>query len=146
MLSAKRRDPTYYEWHYEVAANTAEADKIQVVVEPGGEILRKVEVFMPPGCSELARCQVFQGGFQVLPGNPGGYVATDSERVVADLHYDMAQNKGPWYWYVWNLDDTYAHGLTLAMTTFERTQLLLSLDPASWLTVFKRLFGRFRGG
>uniref|UniRef100_A0A6H2A2S2 Uncharacterized protein n=1 Tax=viral metagenome TaxID=1070528 RepID=A0A6H2A2S2_9ZZZZ len=125
-------------------ANTALADKVQRDIKPGGQVLTRIEVVFPPGCAALARSQLFQGGFQVHPANPGGYAASDGEPVTADLRYDMEQNAGGWYWYVWNLDDTYPHELTLRLTTFEKWQLWIRLDPVSIADLFRGFFARFK--
>jgi len=135
-----------YEWHETVSADTAEADRTQREVEPGGEVLKAVELVFPDGCADLARARLFQGGFQVFPVNAGGHSRGNGAVVHANLHYDMARNAGPWYFETWNLDDTYEHTLTLRMETFERAELLLRLDPASYLDLFRRLFGRFKKG
>lgn len=136
----------FYEWHKDVPKNTTETAKLCTEVEPGGEILTRIQIAFPRGCAGLARAQLYQGGFQVFPGNLQGHIRGDAVEVDASLRYDMRQNAGPWYWYTWNTDDTYQHTLTLRMETFEEGQLLLRLDPASWLNVFRRLFGRFKGG
>lgn len=82
----------------------------------------------------------------MFPANAGAHSRGNGATVRANLHYDMAQNAGAWYLYAWNLDDTYDHTLTLRMETFQRSELLLRLDPASWFDLFRRLFGRFKGG
>jgi len=78
-----------YEWHDEVPANTALADKRSNEVEPGGEVLKAIELVHPDGDAGLARTMLFQGGFQVFPANPGGYNRGNNETVRARLHYDM---------------------------------------------------------
>jgi len=127
----------YYEWHHTVPATSSEKDKEHVEIEPGGEILKRVEVDFPVGCYGLVRSQLLQGGFQVHPANPQGYVAGNGVRIVADMHYDMTKNAGQWYWDTWSTSCAYGHELTLAMTTFERWELLVRLDSASIVDLFK---------
>lgn len=134
----------HYSWHETIPANTALADKQTRKVEPGGQVLKAIDIEIPYGCAGLARCQLFQGGLQVAPANSPSYYRGHDETIHANMHYDMKKNEAPWYFYTWNLDDTYEHTLTLRMETFQRRELWIRLDPASIKDLFRGLFARFK--
>jgi len=134
----------FYEWHETIPPNTTKRWRGRREVYPGGEVLQRVEVMFPDGCAGLARCQLYQGSFQIGPTNPGGDCRGNGFPVSVDLSYDMEANQAAWYWYLWNLDDTYDHTLTLRMVTCLRESLKVDIKPEGLLAMFKGLFGRFK--
>jgi hypothetical protein len=76
-------------------------------------LVYKVEIDFPPGPTGLLKVQIYDGGHQEWPATPGEYFITDGYcisfddtllKLAAPFQFDV---------YTWNLDETYAHGVTV---------------------------------
>ena len=94
-------------------ANTAASSplKTEYVVTEG--IVYHLEVIFPPGSSGLLHVQVFDAQYQMFPTTIGESFVGDNLRLSFDVLY--AKEDFPFLFTVvtWNLDDMYAHEVTV---------------------------------
>jgi len=73
-----------------VPANTSVSAPAILDVRLTAGTLERVEVFFPPGLAGLVYIQILHGLHQLVPYNPGGYLAGDNQRYVIDEAYELA--------------------------------------------------------
>jgi hypothetical protein len=90
-----------------------------------------VEIYYPPGCCSLARCQIYDGHYQLFPCNIGGYLAGENDTLVFEDLYFKMNPPHELTIKTWNIDDTWDHTLAfrfgLAMTKEEMSRYMPGL-------------------
>lgn len=76
-------------------------------------LVYKVEIAFPPGPASLLKVQIFDGGHQQWPSTPGEYFQTDAYVISFDDTFLKLTEPYQFDIYTWNLDDTYAHSITV---------------------------------
>ena len=113
-------------WEYQIAANTSEANRVTHPCKISPGIIRDVRVFFPLGCNGLARCRVFKGQAPIAPQSSGSYITGDGLDVGATDIYEPTEGNMPELtWEIWNVDDTYAHTLTLKAAWVTEEELMV---------------------
>lgn len=110
----------FYQVEITTPANTLQANAqiTRLRIHPG--MTRRVWIMFPDGPYGLAHMQIWHHGWQVWPWSPGesyhwnDYVYTFEDR------YPFTSEPYELVMHTWNLDDSYEHDVTFAMT----------LDPA----------------
>jgi hypothetical protein len=101
----------YYDVSFTIPANTAESAPQEEQVKLTHGVLHRVEIGFPSGCAGLAHLQLWRGGHQVWPTNPGGSFNTDDYTIPIDDYYELFEEPYILTLVGWNLDDTYNHTL-----------------------------------
>jgi len=98
-----------YEQDLTIPANTPESAPATetLFVHPG--IVKRVEIFFPPGPSGLAHVRIFYMQFQLWPSNPDSSFRGDDN--IISFEEDLELKTAPFEFTLkgWNLDDTYSH-------------------------------------
>lgn len=82
-------------------------------VSPG--TVKKVEIQFPSGCAGLVSVWILRGLTQVWPLNPDKQFIADGETISFDEDYPMLQGPFEFRIFFANLDDTYAHTVTVRL-------------------------------
>ena len=102
-------------------ANTTAAapKKTEVAVTEG--IVHHLTVVFPPGPAGLLHVQIFDGQYQMYPTTHGQSFVGDNLKLDLDVMY--AKEDFPFVFTIvtWNLDDTYAHDVTVLLS-FESSE------------------------
>jgi len=96
---------------YEITtpSNTPETSKQKTVLQLEKGIIKRIDVFFPPGPAGLLKVQICQGIHQVFPKNTDGYFASEFETISYDDEYAILEPPYQLEAYTWNEDDTYDH-------------------------------------
>ena len=94
-------------------ASTPEAAPQDTVIEVTGGLVYHVKIVFPPGPSGLLHVQVLDAAYQFIPTTQGESIVGDNRALEWDELYDKSE--APYLLTVrtWNLDDTYAHDVTV---------------------------------
>jgi len=93
----------------EIAAETEKASPDLVVLKVTRGLVYRVEIEFPLGCEGLAGVQVYDGGFQVWPINPGEWLKKAHGTISFDDLYLKLQPPYQFTIHGYNSDDTYTH-------------------------------------
>ena len=98
-----------YEKRLTIPKNTAASAPVCATLEIHPGIVKRVDVYFPPGCAALAHVQLFYWERQIWPTNPnsdftgdGTLLSFPEDLKIVDLPYEI-EIRG------WNPDDTYPH-------------------------------------
>lgn len=102
-----------YSFSITIPANTLERSKqeTQLILSPG--IIDQISIAFPPGCSALARIQIFERESQLFPQNKGGYYAWDNTILTFYPIYTLTDKYPIFLARTWNLDEFYEHEINL---------------------------------
>ena len=103
-----------------IPKNTAFSDAIEKTLKLCPGILTKAIINIPAGVWFLARFQILDGLFNVLPSTEGQYYTGESSAESVDLWYPLEKEPFELTWKLWNLDDTYTHELILKLTVLPK--------------------------
>jgi len=107
----------FEQWQYNITADTAEADLKRVRLKISSGYITKVSVYFPFGCEHLARCRVFLGLSPLLPRSSKGDIRGNGVLIdTGDIQEPTKGQTPTLTWELWNLDETFAHELTLNVT------------------------------
>lgn len=97
-------------------ANTAASSPLKTVYTVTEGIVYHLEVVFPPGPSGLLHVQIFDASYQVFPTTLGESFVGDNYAYDLDVLY--AKDDKPFQFTVvtWNLDDTYAHEVSVFLS------------------------------
>jgi len=104
-----------YAFSIATPANTAEAAKQRTVLTITKGIVHQFEVFFPPGCVGLVHLQIFNALQQILPSGQGSSFIGDGTTLAYREFIELVEPPYQLTAYTWNLDDTYAHTITLRL-------------------------------
>lgn len=103
-----------------IPKDRAFSDAIEKTLKLCPGILTKAIINIPAGVWFLARFQILDGLFNVLPSTEGQYYTGESSAESVDLWYPLEKEPFELTWKLWNLDDTYTHELILKLTVLPK--------------------------
>lgn len=131
----------YYEYHKTLNANISKANAEKTTLAFTYGIIVDMGVFFPPGCQQLVRCQIFEDENQRWPLNPDEYIAGDGGTVMIEKGYLLKDPQHEYSWRTWNVDETYAHTITLrAVVVPPEMSLLILENVAKTLEDFVQIY------
>ncbi len=95
------------------AANTTAASPKKTVVTVTEGIVYHLKLYFPPGPSGLLHVQIFDATYQVFPTTLGESFVGDNQRFDFDVLYPKDDQPFQLAVVTWNLDDTYAHEVSV---------------------------------
>ena len=108
----------------------------RVKVYPG--VTRRVWVGFPKGCAGLCHVQVRHWGWPVWPWSPEDSFHWDDYMFTFEDHYPLTTEPLEFNILTWNLDDTFAHTPTFAVTV-EPSPKMLDVSAIEMIMLNRRL-------
>ncbi len=131
----------FYSYAITVPANTTAAAPVRTELKLTAGVIQRIELQFPIGTLELLRCAVKHRERQAWPSNPDGYFSSDGYVIPIDEFYPL--DAAPYTLVVeaWNLDDTYAHVLSVRVGVLRPEDLERGSPLMSALRSMLRLIG-----
>lgn len=130
-----------YEWSIAVAANTTKANRDRKNITLPQGVIHRVNVIFPTGCAGLAHLIVRDGVSNVYPTNSDDSFNSDNEIIDFRDFFKLPYKRNKLQIYTWNLDDTYAHTITLRLGVLPEEVLLPFKVWEALINSMKKLFG-----
>ncbi len=122
----------FYDFAITVPANTAQASPVTQELKLTGGVIHYVEFSFPSGCADitggagpLVHVQLRQPEASYLPTNPDGSFAADNYVIKFNEHKELKAGEHTLKAVLWNLDDTYAHTVTIRIGVLQRDAVLV---------------------
>jgi len=109
----------YYQAEVILPRGMTESDPQRQTLRLAKGFITHMLVGFPPGCQALARLQVFDKGWQLLPWTPGQSLGWDNVMLNFPFTYPLQVEPFEVVIRAWNLDDSYEHTLTVGVTMDE---------------------------
>lgn len=102
--------------------NTLASAPQETVVDIASGLIYHVKVIFPPGPSGLLRLQVFDASYQLFPTTIGAFFSGDNLKLEWDEMYDKSEAPHILIVRTWNLDDTYAHEVSVLFSIVSKDE------------------------
>lgn len=116
-----------YSFTISTPANTTEVNAQETTLKLNKGVIHRLEVLFPAGPAGLLHLQIKEGLYQLWPGNSEGNFAEDDNALSFAEYYELFRLPYRLTARTWNLDDTYAHKVTIRIGVMKKNVLLRRL-------------------
>ncbi len=103
----------FYVFPITTPANTPESAKIKTILQLARGKITQVQVHFPSGHLGLTHIGINRGLHQFYPTNPEATFSSSGEAIVFAEDFELTADPLQLEAYTWNLDDTFAHLITV---------------------------------
>lgn len=101
-----------YELSMTIPAGTAEAVKTTAVKKVWGGVIHYIHIIIPPGCRDMVKVQLFQGGHQFAPSTHGQSFHGDGTEIKYQEYYELDRGWNEIEMRGWSAGTKYDHTVT----------------------------------
>jgi len=105
-------------------------------------IVHYVEVQIPRGCKDLARCTIWHQEKQVWPTNRDGYFSGDGAFIRFNEAYEVTRGNLHFKVKGWNLDERHNHTIKVRIGLLKKEELFPLWQTFKAIQLFLKLFRR----
>lgn len=109
--------------------DTARTDLKKTVIHVTKGLVYKVEIYFPAGSAGLMGIAVFDGLYQVWPSSVGEFFIGEDHVISFDDMYLKESAPYEFQCYTFNLDETYAHGVSVRIGLVSKDVFLARFLP-----------------